>query len=227
MKLSLAIFSMTVLVAGMFAAPLLANAQTYQQTIPTDKGSIKVGVSTEPATVKPNEVSKLKIDFLTNDGTIQQHIDYTVTITKDGTPVFKTIPTHTGEGKVTLPVQFKEGSNDVLIEVQGIFFRPIDPAEKITFSVKTGDGGGIVMSKEQLKKAEKPAEQKQTDTVKPAPVPKKSDKNVKSNQEKSTSKSPGTVKITKQKSDNKDIKKKDVKKTIKTNKKPIKKTEKS
>lgn len=216
MKSSLVIFSMTVLVAGMFASPLLANAQTYQQIIPTDKGSIKVGVSTEPATVKPNEISKLKIDFLTNDGTIQQHIDYTATITKDGTPVFKTIPTHTGEGKVTLPVQFKEGSNDVLIEVQGIFFKPIDPAEKITFSVKTGDGGGIV-SKEQPKTSEKPVEQKQTDTAKPAP--KESDKNAKSNQEKPTSKSAGTVKITKEKSDKKDIKKKAVKKTIKPTKK--------
>ena len=227
MKSSLAIFSMTVLVAGMFATPLLANAQTYQQIIPTDKGSIKVGVSTEPATIKPNEVSKLKIDFLTNDGTIQQHIDYTATVTKDGTPVFKTIPTHTGEGKVTLPVQFKDGSNDVLIEVQGIFFRPVEPAEKITFSIKTGDGGGIVVSKEQPKTAEKPTKN-QTDVVKPVPIPKKSDKNAKSNQEKSTSKSAGTVKITKEKSDNKDIKKKDMKKTIKkTDKKPVKKTGKS
>ncbi|MFM8658908.1 MAG: hypothetical protein ACKOCQ_03115, partial [Candidatus Nitrosotenuis sp.] len=173
MKSSLAIFSMTVLVAGMFASPLLANAQTYQQVIPTDKGSIKVGISIEPSAVKPNEVSKLKIDFLTNDGTIQQHVDYTATVTKDGTPVFKTIPTHTGEGKVTLPVEFKDGSNDVLIEVQGILFKPVDPAEKVTFAVKTGQG--IVVSKEEPKTSEKPAVQ--TDTAKP--VPKDSNKNTK------------------------------------------------
>ena len=209
---SLGIMAMMVLVAGIISSPLLANAQTYQQTIPTDKGTLKIGINLDPASPKPNEPAKLKIDFVNKDGAIQKHVDYTVTVTKDGSVLFKTMPapTHTGEGQVALPVQFKEGKNDVLVQVQGITFVPVNPEEKATFSITVGnDGAKIVIPKEETKTSE----QKQSDKSTPPPTDEK----------KQDSKMSGTVKITKEKSDKKDTKKKDIKKTVK--KPVVKKTQ--
>jgi hypothetical protein len=199
MKMHLGIFGAMVLAMGIFASPLLASAQTYQQTIPTDVGTLKVGISTEPASPKAGETSKMKIDFLNpQTNAIQEHIDYTVMVTNAGGSVFGPIPlTHTSLGSATIPIQFKDGENKVTIEVQGILFRPI-PTEKASFSITLGDKQ--VMPKEESKIAEKPKEQKQSD--------KKDLKDSKKDKKKETKK--------------KEVKKKEVKKTVK---KPVKKTE--
>ena len=162
MKAQLGIFGMMVLAMGIFASPLLASAQTYQQVVSTDMGTLKVGVSTEPASPKAGEVSKLKIDFLNSQtNAIQEHIDYTVLVTNAGGSVFGPIPlTHTSQGFVTIPVQFKDGQNQVTIEIQGILFRPV-PTEKASFSITLGDVKP--QPKEEPKKDEKPIEKKQTD----------------------------------------------------------------
>lgn len=219
MKAHLGIFGVMVLAMGIFASPLLASAQTYQQTVSTDAGTLKVGVSTEPASPKAGDTSKLKIDFLNpQTNSIQEHIDYTVTVTNAGGSVFGPIPlTHTSLGSATIPIQFKDGENKVTIEVQGILFRPI-PTEKASFSITLGDNQSA--PKEELKAAEKPAEKKQSDKPKPAKLEMKDKKLDKKDLKKDTKKDK------KKEVKKKETKKKEVKKTVKKPvKKPVKKTE--
>jgi len=115
-------------------------AQDSQQQ-PTDKGTLLVNISFEPAKPVVGDLTKLKIEFInpkTND--IQQHIDYQVSVTKGDTAVFGPIPlTHTSEGAVTIPVEFKEnGEHKITISVEGILFQPI-PTETVTFTTVIGE----------------------------------------------------------------------------------------
>jgi thiol:disulfide interchange protein len=126
-----------ILVLGMLVAhPLLASGQTAA----TDKGTLKVSISTDPKTPMPKGQTKIKIDFVNpQTNAIQEHIDYTVSIAKDAKSVFGPIPlTHTSPGTVTIPVAFKEnGKYQVTVDVQGILFQPI-PSEKAVITLNVG-----------------------------------------------------------------------------------------
>ncbi|QLH08212.1 CFI-box-CTERM domain-containing protein [Candidatus Nitrosotenuis sp. DW1] len=137
---------------ALFLLPFLvlpAFADQFQS--PTDKGTLLVSISTDPAKPVLGDLTKLKIDFINpKTNNIQEHIDYKVTVTKDGVPIFGPIPlTHTSEGAVTIPVQFKEnGEHKIIVDIEGILFQPI-PSETVTFteviddaSVKTTDEDG-------------------------------------------------------------------------------------
>lgn len=133
-----AVFCITVLVFGMLAQS--AFAESSLQVLPTDKGTVKVGISTIPEKLSPGNSAKLKVDFLNpKSGATQEHIDYTVSVTKDGKATFGPIPlTHTSTGTVTIPVEFKEkGEYKITVDVQGVLFQPI-PSEKAAFSVMVG-----------------------------------------------------------------------------------------
>ncbi len=90
----------------------------------------------EPEKPSPDKQVKLKIDFVNpQTNQIQEHIDYTVTVTSGETQVFGPIPlTHTSIGSVTIPIEFASGENKVSIDVEGILFKPI-PSETVTFTV--------------------------------------------------------------------------------------------
>ena len=124
--------------------PLLiipAFAQSGSQILPTDKGTLNVDLSTNPAKPKPGDVVKLNIDFINpNSQKVQEHIDYRITISKDGTTTFGPIPlTHTSTGSVSIPVEFVvEGTYDAEIEVEGILFQPI-PLETVSFNIAIGE----------------------------------------------------------------------------------------
>ena len=111
------------------------------QQLPTDKGTLLVDISTDPANPNIGDLTKLKIDFVnpTTNG-IQEHIDYKVTVTKDDVPIFGPIPlTHTSVGSVTIPVEFKEsGEHKITIDVEGILFQPIH-VETVTFTTLIED----------------------------------------------------------------------------------------
>ncbi len=115
-----------------FVLPVFAESQE----LPTDKGTLLVNVMTEPAQPTSDDQTKLKIDFINPETkNIQEHIDYTVTVTNDGTSIFGPIPiTHTSIGSVTIPVEFASGENAVSINVEGILFKPI-PTESVTFTI--------------------------------------------------------------------------------------------
>ena len=127
----------------LFFIPLLiipAFAQTNSQILPTEKGTLNVKLSYDK--IIPEEQTKLLIEFI-NPQTkeIQNHIDYRITISKDGEAVFgPTQLTHTSEGVVKgLKVAFpEEGMYNVGFEIEGILFQPI-PLEKVSFDVLVGE----------------------------------------------------------------------------------------
>ena len=115
-------------------------AAEYDQIVSTSDETLDVGIYTIPEIPNTSEPTKLKISFL-KPGTdrIQEHIDYRVTVTKDGDFVFGPIRlTHTSPGHVTIPVQFSEnGSHQINIEVEGILFQPL-PLETAVFTMNIG-----------------------------------------------------------------------------------------
>ncbi len=153
----LGLFGIMVLVFGVMISPISTSAQTYQRIISTDAGTLKMGISTDPTSPKSGEQSKLKIDFLNpQTNQIQEHIDYTVLVTNNGNSVFGPILlTHTSLGSATIPIQFKDGENKIVIDIQGILFRPI-PSEKATLSITIGDKPDVTLPKEELKTTNKP-----------------------------------------------------------------------
>jgi len=66
-----------------------AFAAEYDQIVSTSDGTLDVGIYTIPAIPNTDEPTKLMISFL-KPGTerIQLHIDYRVSVTKDGDYVF-------------------------------------------------------------------------------------------------------------------------------------------
>ena len=70
---------------------------------------------------------------------LQEHVDYTVEVTNDGTQIFGPIRlTHTTPGKVTIPAALQDGTNEITITVRGILFVPIND-ETLTIQVVVGE----------------------------------------------------------------------------------------
>src|SRR3989338_11222934 len=116
--------------------PAYAQEQSEQQVVLTDKGILEVGLSTIPAHPHPEEQTKLKIDFINkNTKTIQEHIDYSITVTKGNDQVFGIPLTHTAIGSVTIPYEFQDvGEYKLTVDIQGIVFQPI-PTETASFAI--------------------------------------------------------------------------------------------
>ncbi len=217
MRLAASLPCIVVFASGMLVSfPLLAAAEAYQMIAATERGTLSIGISTEPQSPKPGDSAKLKIDFLNpQTKTVQQHIDYTVTVTRDGDAVFGPIQlTHTSTGKVTIPVQFRDGGkHQITVDVQGILFQPM-PSEKASFSIMVGEDTSS-QPKEEPKAAEAPMVQK---SEKPKPALPDVDKNKAAAKDKTGKDKTGS----KQKSDKKPYSKSDkkTKKAKKSVKKP-------
>lgn len=139
-KTDIGLLTVMVLGFGIISAPL-SEAMQPNQIATTDRGTLKVSISTDPQTPKTSGQTKIKIDFVNpKTGAVQEHIDYSVSITKGGKSVFGPIPlTHTSLGTVTIPVKFNEnGEHQITVDIQGILFMPI-PSEKATLTLKVGD----------------------------------------------------------------------------------------
>jgi len=117
------------------------ESSEYSQIVSTSDGTLDVGIYTIPAIPNTEESTKLMISFLKPDTErIQQHIDYRVSVTKDGDYVFGPMSrlSHTSPGHVTIPVQFSEnGLHQITIEVEGILFMPI-PLETASLTMNIG-----------------------------------------------------------------------------------------
>jgi len=114
------------------------ESSEYSQIVSTSDGTLDVGIYTIPAIPNTEESTKLMISFLKPDTErIQLHIDYRVSVTKDGDYVFGPMSRllHTSPGSITIPVEFSEnGSHIVQIEVEGVLFQPI-PLETATLTI--------------------------------------------------------------------------------------------
>jgi len=119
---------------------LVIPAFAESQTLPTEKGTLDVKLTHD--TIQPNIQTKINIDFI-NPQTqkIQEHVDYTILVLKDGEMVFGPIPlTHTSVGSVKIPIEFNlgEGVYTMDFEIEGILFQPI-PTETVSFDIIVGD----------------------------------------------------------------------------------------
>ena len=136
MKILFALLLIPFLVSPAFAAaPLLP--EDYEQILSSEQGTLKIGLSVEES----DSISKLYIGWInpmTNK--IQEHIDYTVKVVKDGENIFGPNPlTHTSLGEVKIPIEFTSpGEHMVIIEMEGILFQPI-PLETTVFTINVGD----------------------------------------------------------------------------------------
>lgn len=81
----------------------------------------------------------LNFDFVNpNKKSIQEHVDYTITIYKNGDTIFGPAFKHATSGSVSLPVMLAERqTHDILIEINGVMFQPI-PVEFSNFNIMTG-----------------------------------------------------------------------------------------
>ena len=141
---------MKFLIALLLIPLLTIPAFAESQTLPTDKGTLDVKLTYD--SIEPNVQTKLEIDFL-NPQTqkVQEHIDYTIAISKDGETVFGPIPlTHTSLGSVKIPIEFNlgEGIYSIDFEVEGILFQPI-PTETVSFDILVGEAHGQPTEQEQ------------------------------------------------------------------------------
>ncbi len=131
---------MKFLLAFLLIPLLIIPAFAESQTLPTEKGTLDVKLTHD--VIEPNVQTKINIDFL-NPQTqkIQEHIDYTISVSKDGETVFGPIPlTHTSVGSVKIPIEFSlgEGIYTIDFEIEGILFQPI-PKETVSFDVTVGE----------------------------------------------------------------------------------------
>ncbi|AFS81635.1 hypothetical protein NKOR_08920 [Candidatus Nitrosopumilus koreensis AR1] len=119
---------------------LTVPAFAETQTLPTEKNTLDVKLTYDE--IEPGVQTKIGIDFI-NPQTqkIQEHIDYTVAVSKDGENVFGPIPlTHTSVGSVKIPIEFNlgEGIYSMDFEIEGILFQPI-PKESVSFDILVGE----------------------------------------------------------------------------------------
>ena len=129
-------FLFALLLVPLLIIPAYAESQTSQ----TDKDTLDVKLTYDP--IEPNIETKINIDFI-NPFTqkIQIHIDYMVTVSKDGETVFgPTQLIHTSEGSVKIPIDFSlgEGVYSMDVDVEGILFNPIPP-ETVSFDIVVGE----------------------------------------------------------------------------------------
>ena len=127
-----------------FFGILLTTSSTYAQTSAasmnkvTSGGSLNVILQPSPFPVVKGSQTNLKVSFdqKGSSSTVQPHIDYDLTIMKDGKQVFQASalaghpnqPLHTAEGVVTIPYTFQQQGGYLMnITVSGILFNPIKP----------------------------------------------------------------------------------------------------
>jgi uncharacterized membrane protein len=141
-----------VLITSIFGI-LLTPSSTYAITSAatmnkaTSGGSLNVMVQPTPIPIVTGTQTNFTVSFEQKGGNVvQPHIDYDVTITKDGKRVFQASalgggivtgtsktahpnqPLHATTGIVTMPYTFqKQGDYIMNVTVYGILFNPIDP----------------------------------------------------------------------------------------------------
>jgi hypothetical protein len=129
-------FLLAVLLIPLLIIPAFAESQTMS----TDKGILDVNLTYNE--ISTNDLNKLVIEFInpTTKNT-QVHVDYKITISKDGENIFQTPNLiHTSEGIINgLRVEFpEEGVYSMDIGIEGILFSPVD-RETASFDIAVGD----------------------------------------------------------------------------------------
>jgi hypothetical protein len=132
-----------VLILGIFSVSSLESSTADVLSLPitmkktTSGGSLEITLQPSPNPVLKNTEANFKVTFDQNGSkAVQPHIDYDLTITKNGKQFFQASalaghpnqPLHTAEGIVTIPYTFQQPGGYLLnITIYGILFNPIRP----------------------------------------------------------------------------------------------------
>ena len=148
MNISLVVFALFFSIFGLLLTPSSTFVQTSNAAMykVTSGGSLNVTLQPSPFPVIKGSQTNLKVSFdQKGSSAVQAHVDYDLTIMKDGKQVFQLSsqagypnqPLHTTEGVVTIPYTFQqEGTYVVNITVYGFLFNPIKPeTTQLTISV--------------------------------------------------------------------------------------------
>lgn len=130
------------LVASIFSILLTASSIDAQLSGAsmdkvTSGGSLKLILQPSPYPIAEGKQTNFKVTFdQKGSSAVQSHIDYDLTITKDGKQVLQASalaghpnqPLHTAEGIVTIPYTFQQPGGYLMnITTYGILFNPIRP----------------------------------------------------------------------------------------------------
>ncbi|MGA9154982.1 MAG: hypothetical protein WBZ36_30735 [Candidatus Nitrosopolaris sp.] len=149
MNSTIIVFALITSIFGILLTTSSAYAITYAATMnkATSGGSLNVMVQPTPTPIVKGTQTNFTVSFEQKGGyVVQPHIDYDVTITKDGKRVFQASalgggivtgtsktahpnqPLHATTGIITMPYTFpKQGDYIMNVTVYGILFNPIDP----------------------------------------------------------------------------------------------------
>ncbi|HET7337032.1 MAG TPA: hypothetical protein VFJ23_03975 [Candidatus Nitrosotalea sp.] len=131
------------LLGALVIMTIMAPAYADPIVKPTSAGTLNISFETSPATPNPGDQTELKISFLNKQNTVQQHIDYKVSLTQGDNQIFGTPVTHTAEGSVSIPFQFQSaGTYQMTVQVVGILFQPIPP-ETASFTINVGNNSSV------------------------------------------------------------------------------------
>lgn len=124
--------------AGMLAMYTVkpSNGTNTTSASSANLGNLKVAFSASPSP-SAGKSTQLKIDFL--DGktrSLQQHIDYKVSIVRGADKVYDTTLLHSDGGEVSMPYKFlSAGTYHVIVKVDGILFLPTSQKADFTVNV--------------------------------------------------------------------------------------------
>lgn len=124
----------------LYPSPTFSESEKYFAD--TDVGTYEISLKTIPSPPAVGETTRLVVEVLTKPvGQTQVHVDYKVSILKDGQSVYSTSAKHTNSGTATVSYTFDSaGEYQVAIFIDGILFSPI-PTETAFFKLQLGDMG--------------------------------------------------------------------------------------
>ena len=101
--------------------------------------NLKIGLTTDTANPTTGQPTNLKVDFIDGQtNSIEEHVDYKVSILQGTTQVFSTSLLHTTDGSVTIPYKFQNaGAYQVVVEVDGVWFLPVSETAQFPINVSS------------------------------------------------------------------------------------------
>jgi len=122
----------------LYPSPTFSESEKYFAD--TDVGTYEISLKTIPSPPAVGETTRLVVEVLTKPvGQTQVHVDYKVSILKDGQSVYSTSAKHTNSGTATVSYTFDSaGEYQVAVFIDGILFSPI-PTETAFFKLQLGD----------------------------------------------------------------------------------------
>lgn len=130
-----------IIVAIIIVAVMSMNApdgsvNTLTKLEPTDEGTYEVELVLSPAPIEPNKETGLRMRYVqAGKDIVQQHVDYSLFIEKEGKEIYRTPIIHSNPGIVDGSHTFPSKGDYILgVDIEGVLFIPI-PRQTAIFSI--------------------------------------------------------------------------------------------